>query len=68
MRYDELVKYSCRVILQLFVDSVNDEVVSITRHNPVSHVSVVTIARTAFSFPSNPLDGSGVPSVTIPGM
>lgn len=34
---------------EIFVDQVNDDVIAITRHNPVDGRSIVLIARTAFS-------------------
>jgi len=52
---------------QVYVDNVTGETLSVTRHNPVSHQSIVLIARTAFSQPAN-MDGHGVPTVAIPGL
>lgn len=53
--------------LQIFVDSLSNEVVSVTRHNPVSHTSIILVARTAFGNPSNPYDGTGQPAVHATG-
>jgi len=50
----------------VFVDNVSGDTLSVTRHNPVSHQSVIMIARTAFCYPHH-LDPRGVPNVKIPG-
>jgi len=55
----------CRCV-QVFVDNVSGDTLSVTRHNPVSHQSVILIARTAFSHPHH-LDPRGVPNVNVPG-
>ncbi|GAB1601007.1 glycogen debranching enzyme-like isoform X1 [Argonauta hians] len=54
---------------QIYVDQIDDEVVSVTRHNPLNHESVVLIARTAFNFPGDPNNnGSHIRSINLPGV
>ncbi|XP_033736885.1 glycogen debranching enzyme-like [Pecten maximus] len=53
---------------EVFVDHVRDDVISITRHNPHTHDSVVLIARTAFHHPNQPHDTGFIPPVTIQGI
>lgn len=41
---------------EIFVDQVNDDVIAITRHNPVDGRSIVLIGRTAFSKQAGPCE------------
>jgi len=61
---------------QVFVDQVNHNVVSVTRHCPNTHKSVVVVAHTAFSEPAphdvpsiqnNSKYNGGIPPLIIPG-
>ena len=53
---------------QVYVDQLDPDVVSVTRHNPGTHESVVLIARTSFSFPHDPNnDGTYIKTVNLPG-
>ncbi|RWS27560.1 glycogen debranching enzyme-like isoform X2 [Leptotrombidium deliense] len=52
---------------EIFVDQVDDNVIAVTRHNPVSHKSVVLVARTSFSHPQNPQDTGFIRQITIAG-
>lgn len=52
---------------QLFVDQLTGDVCAITRHNSVSHQSIIMIARSAFGMPSD-LSGKGVPTFKVPGL
>jgi len=51
----------------MYVENVSGDTLSVTRHNPVSHESVILIARTAFGHPHH-LDPHGVRNVSIPGL
>ncbi|XP_059168911.1 glycogen debranching enzyme-like isoform X2 [Physella acuta] len=52
---------------QVYVDQVDGNTVSITRHRPQTHDSVVLIARTAFQQPWNPSDQGFIRPITIQG-
>ena len=51
---------------QIFVDQKCDDVISVVRHNPTNHQSVVLVARSAFSKNSNPDDAESF-SVNVQG-
>ncbi|XP_060552915.1 glycogen debranching enzyme-like isoform X1 [Ruditapes philippinarum] len=53
---------------QVYVDQVDEHTVSVTRHNPVTHESIVLIARTAFSKPQEPEKTPYIRPVTLQGM
>jgi glycogen debranching enzyme len=53
---------------QVFVDQVDANTVSVTRHKPQSHESVVLVARTSFSHPDNPDDQGYIRPITVQGI
>ena len=55
------------VIAQVFVDQLRDDVVSVTRHNPHTHDSVVLVARTAFHVPDDAEHTGYIRPVTVQG-
>ena len=50
----------------MYVDRVSCDILSVTRHNPVSHQLVIMVARTAFSRPENDATGN-VPPLVVSG-
>ncbi|GFO03724.1 glycogen debranching enzyme, partial [Plakobranchus ocellatus] len=50
---------------QVYVDQVDVNTVSVTRHKPQSHESVVLIARTAFQHPKNPNDQGYIRPIVV---
>ncbi|KAK3091545.1 hypothetical protein FSP39_020658 [Pinctada imbricata] len=52
---------------EVFVDQLSHDTVAVTRHNPLSHDSVLMIARTAFHKPDNPNHLYQVRPVTVEG-
>ncbi|XP_065200578.1 glycogen debranching enzyme isoform X2 [Planococcus citri] len=51
---------------QVFVDQINSDIVCVTRHNRVSHETVILIAYTAFWYPNPSASGEGF-GVTVTG-
>ena len=49
------------------MDQVDANTVSITRHKPQTHESVVLIARTAFQHPDNPTEQGYIRPIVIQG-
>ncbi|XP_028825422.1 glycogen debranching enzyme-like isoform X1 [Denticeps clupeoides] len=52
---------------QVYVDQADEDIVTITRHNPHTHQSVVAVCRTAFKNPETHHFREEVPAVFIPG-
>ncbi|XP_046327922.2 glycogen debranching enzyme-like isoform X1 [Haliotis rufescens] len=53
---------------QVYVDQLDPAVVSVTRHNPRTHESIVLVSRTAFQNPDNPDDTGYIRPITVEGI
>ncbi|XP_052775290.1 glycogen debranching enzyme-like isoform X2 [Mya arenaria] len=53
---------------QVYVDQIDEDTVSVTRHNPVTHESIVLVARTAFNEPEDPEKTAHVRPITLEGV
>ncbi|KAL4235669.1 hypothetical protein ACF0H5_004064 [Mactra antiquata] len=53
---------------QVYIDQVDEHTVSVTRHNPATHESIILIARTAFSEPHEPEVTPYIRPLTIQGV
>lgn len=52
---------------QVFVDQMHPDIVAVTRHNPVSHQSVILVAHTSFSHPHEKAGPTGVRPLIFEG-
>ncbi|CAL1548001.1 unnamed protein product [Lymnaea stagnalis] len=52
---------------QVYVDQLDPSTVSITRHKPQNHESVIVVSRTAFTHPHNPNEQGYIRNITVQG-
>ncbi|XP_031629828.1 glycogen debranching enzyme [Contarinia nasturtii] len=53
---------------QVFVDQMHPDIVAVTRHNPITHQSVILVAHTAFSKPHPNAGPTGVRPLVFEGL
>lgn len=51
----------------MYVDQIDEHTLSVTRHNPVTHESIVLVTRTAFYEPHEPEKTPYIRPVTVQG-